>query len=228
MSSHLPPNPYINPLFPFILISPFTLPFLKLPSPLKFALLQARQWRRLVGLIPTGRGYARAPPPLSRVLQLSPPPTQARLPLSPQLPPLPPLPQLLSRALPLLMLRAPPLWPLPRGDNIPGLAPLRLLHLILGQLEGPHNPRGPGPRAQGSHPLRDLGRHPHCLIRAFPEPQTYPMHLLSGGPSSLATPSQGMLTAAGEISTGRFTTISHHLPRTRSSETPCSSCRDTI
>ena len=126
------------------------------------------------------------------------------------------------------MLRAPPLWPLPRGDIIPGLALLLLLHRILGQPEGPHLPRGIGPRAQGSHPLRDLGCHPHRLIRALLEPRTYPLHLLSGGPSSLATPSRGMLTAAREISTGRFTMISHHFPRTRSFETPCSSCRDTI
>ena len=34
-----------------------------------------------------------------------------------------------------------------------------------------------------------------------------------------------MLTTEGEISTGRFTMISQHLPRTQSSETPCSSCR---
>ena len=116
------------------------------------------------------------------------------------------------------MLRAPPLWPLPRRDIILGLAPLRLLHRILGQPRGPHHPRGPGPRAQGSHPLRDLGRHPHRLIRALSELRTYPLHLLSGGPSSLAAPSQGMLTTMGEISTGRFTTISRHLPRTQSSD----------
>ena len=183
-----------------------------------------------MGLIPIGRGCAGAPLPLSAPPpQKQPPrPASARLPRAPQLPLLPPLSQLLSRALPLLMLRAPPLWPLPRGDIINGLAPLRLLHRILGQPGGPHRSRGPGPWAQGSHPLRDLGHHPHRLIRALPEPRTYPLHLLSGGPSSLAAPSQGMLTAAGEISPRRFTTISRHLPRTQRSETPCSSCRDTI
>ena len=42
------------------------------------------------------------------------------------------------------------------------------------------------------------------------------------------SPSRGMLTTVGEICTGRFTTISRHFPRPRSSETPCSSCRDNI
>ena len=66
-------------------------------------------------------------------------------------------------------MRAPPLWPLPRGDIIPGLVLLRLLHRIPGQLGGPHLPRGLGPRAQGSHPFIDPGRHPHGLIRALPK-----------------------------------------------------------
>ena len=35
-----------------------------------------------------------------------------------------------------------------------------------------------------------------------------------------------MLTAGGEISMERFTTISWHLPRTRDSKTPCSSCSE--
>ena len=78
-----------------------------------------------------------------------PPPPLPQLPRAPQPPP-PPLVQLPSKALPLLMLRAPPLWPLPRGDIIPRLAPLRLLHLIPGQLEGPHSPKGPGFQATGS------------------------------------------------------------------------------
>ena len=89
-------------------------------------------------------------------------------------------------------------------------------------------PRGPGLQALGSRPLRELGRHPYRLIRVFLEPQTYPLHPLSGGLTFIASPSRGMLTAAGEIYLGRFTMISRHLPRTRSSETPCSSCRDTI
>ena len=142
--------------------------------------------------------------------------------------PLLPLPQLLSRALLLLMLRAPPLWPLPRGDIIPELAPLLLLLRIPSQPEGPHRPRGLGLQAQGSHPLPDPGRHPHRLIRALPKPRTYPLHPSSGGLTSLATPSRGMLIAEGEIFMGRFTTISWYLSRTRSSETPYSSCRDTI
>ena len=39
--------------------------------------------------------------------------------------------------------------PLPRGDIIPGLAPLRLLHRIPGQPEGPHRPRGPRLQPRG-------------------------------------------------------------------------------
>ena len=107
----------------------------------------------------------------------------------------------------------PLLPPQPRGDIISG---------------GPHRPRGPGPWAQGSHQLRDPRRQPHRLIRALLEPQTYPLHPLSGGLTSLATPSRGMLTVEGEISMGRFTTISRHLLLLRSPETPCSSCIDTI
>ena len=108
------------------------------------------------------------------------------------------------------------------------VGPLRLLHRIPGQPGGPHPLRGLGLQAPGSRTPRDLERHPHHLIRALPEPHTYPLHPLSGGLTSLAVPSWGMLTAEGEISTGRFTTISRHFPRTQSSETPCSSCRDTI
>ena len=183
-----------------------------------------------MGLIPSNRGCVGPPLPLPTPPRQKPPSPSAPtlLQCAPQLLPLPPLPQLLSRALLLLMLRAPPLWPLPRGDIIPGLAPLRRIDRILGHLEGPHRPRGHGPQAPGSRSPRDPERHPHHLIRALLEPQTYPLHPLSGGLTSLAAPSRGMLTAEGEISTGRFTTISRHFPRTRSSETPCSSCRDTI
>ena len=159
------PNPYLNPIFPSFSFHISSFQFLNLPSPLKFALLQDRQWRRLKGLIPSDRGCARVPLPLPTP-PLQSPPTPTPLPL----PPLPPLSQLLSKALPLLMLRVPSLWPLPRGDTIPGLAPLCLLHSIPGQPRGPHSPRGPGLQAQGSHPLRDPERHPHRLIRALLEP----------------------------------------------------------
>ena len=120
-----------------------------------------------------------------------------------------------------------PLWPLPRGDIIPGLAPRRLLHRIPGQPGGPHRQGGPELQAQGSRPPRDLGRHPHRLTRALLEPWTYPMHPLSSGPTSISAPFRGMLTTVREICIGRFTTISQNLPRTQSSETPCSSYRDT-
>ena len=89
-------------------------------------------------------------------------------------------------------------------------------------------PKRAGLQAQGSIPPRDPEPHPHNLIRALLEPQTHPLHPLSGSPTSIAAPSQGMLTAVGEIYMGMFNTISRHFPRPRSSETPCSSCRDTI
>ena len=221
MPSHLPLIPYINPCF---LSFPFHISsnqFLKNPSPLKFALPQARQWRRLKELIPSDRGCSKAPLPLSGPPLQAPaqPPAPAPLPSAPPLPlqpalalaclsrapqllPLLPLPQLLYKALLLLMLRVPPLWPLPRGDIIPELAPLHLLLRIPGQPRGPHCPRGPGLQAQGSHPLRDPGRHPHRRIRAFPEPWTYPLHPSSSSLTSLAAPFRGMLTTEGEISTG--------------------------
>ena len=131
------------------------------------------------------------------------------LPQSLPLPPLP-LPLLPYRAVLLLLVWALPLWPFPRGDIIPGLTPPRMIHHIPGQPGGPHHPRGPGPQAQGSRPPRDPGCHPYHLIRALLEPQTYPLHPLSGGPTSIAAPSQEMLTAVQEIYTGRFTTISRH------------------
>ena len=107
------------------------------------------------------------------------------------------------------------------------LAPPRLIQHIPGQPGGPHRPRGQGPQAQGSRPPRDPGRHPHHLIRALLEPQTYPLHPLSCDPTSIAAPSREMLNLVRDICTGRFTTISRHFPRTRSSETPCSSCSGT-
>ena len=79
---------------------------------------------------------------------------------------------------------------------IPGLGPLHPLLRIPGQ---------PGLQAQGSHPLRDPGRHPLHLIGVFPEPQTYLQHPSSGGLTSLATPSRGILAAKGVISMERFT-----------------------
>ena len=85
-----------------------------------------------------------------------------------------------------------------------------LLH-IPGQPEGPHRPTGLGHQVQGSHPLRDSGHHPHHLIRVLLELQTYLRHPSSGGLTSPTTLSRGMLTAWGEISMGRCTTISQHL-----------------
>ena len=125
-----------------------------------------------------------------------------------------PLSHLLYRTLLLVMLRIPPLWPLPRGDIIPGLGPLHPLLRILGQPGGPHLPRGLGLQPQGSHPLRDPGRHPLHLIRVLPEPQTYLWHPSSSSLTSPVTLSRGMLDTGGEISMGRCITISRHLPRT--------------
>ena len=133
---------------------------------------------------------------------------------------------LLYRALLLLMLRVPPLWPLPIGDIIPGLAPLHPLLHIPGQPGGPHRSTRLGHQVYGSHPLRDSGRHPHHLIRVLPELQTYLRHPSSGGLTSPTTLSRGMLTIGGEISMGRCTMIFRHLQQTRGSETPYSSFRD--
>ena len=85
---------------------------------------------------------------------------------------------------------------------------------ILGQPEGPHRLRGPELQAQGSHLHRDPRRRPIHLIRVFPEPWTYLRGPSSGGLTSRATPSRGMLAARIDISMGRCTTISPHLPRT--------------
>ena len=87
-----------------------------------------------------------------------------------------PLPHMLYRAQLLVMLRVPPLWPLLRGDIIPGLGLLHPLLRIPDQPGGPHRPRGLGLQAQGSHLLRDPGCHPLHLIRVLPEPQTYLRH----------------------------------------------------
>ena len=139
------------------------------------------------------------------------------------------LPHLLYRApLLLVMLRVPPLWPLPRGDIILGLGPLHPRLRIPSQPGGPHRPRGPEHQAQGSRLLRDPGCHHLHLIRVLPEPQIYLQHPSSGDLTSHTTPSQGMLAAGREISMERFTTISRHFPRTRGSESPCPSCSDTI
>ena len=144
-----------------------------------------------------------------------------------QPPPPLPLPLLPCKAVLLLLMCAHPMWPLLRGDIILWLAPLHHLHHIRGQPGGPRCPRGPGLQAQGSRQPRDPRRHSHCLIRALLEPWTYPLHPLSGDLTSIAAPSWGILTTVREICTGRFTTISRYLPRTWSSKTLCSSCRDT-
>ena len=46
------PNPYLNPIFPSFSFHISSFQLLKIASPLKFSLLQARQWRRLEGLNP--------------------------------------------------------------------------------------------------------------------------------------------------------------------------------
>ena len=135
---------------------------------------------------------------------------------------------LFSLPLLLVMLRVPPLWPLPKGDIILGLGPLLPLLHIPGQPEWPHRPRRPGIPAQGSHLHRDTGHRPLHLIRVLPEPQTYLRGPSSGDLTSPATPSQGMLAAGIDISMGRCITISRYLPRIRGSETPCSSYSNTI
>ena len=83
MSSHLPLLPYINPCFLSFSFHTSSFQFLKNPSPLKFALPQAQQWRRLEELIPSSRGCARAPLPLPRPPLQEPltPPAPTPLPL---------------------------------------------------------------------------------------------------------------------------------------------------
>ena len=191
------------------------------PTPLPPALLPPALLLQPAPLLP----LAPLPPtPLSSTPQRSPPP------LPPQQAPAlvcllrTPLLSLLPMPLLLVMLRVPPLWPLPRGDIILGLSPLHPLLHISGQPGGPHRPRGPGLQAQGSH----LHRDPLHLIRVLPEPQTYLRGPSSGNLTSPVTPSRGMSTARGEISMGRCTMISRHLSPTRGSETPCSSYSDTI
>ena len=107
------------------------------------------------------------------------------------------------------------------------VGPLHHLQDIRGQPGWPCHPRGPVLQAQGSHPPQDPGCHPHHLIRASLGPRTYPLHPLSGDLTSITGASREIRTAVRDICMGRFTTISWHLPRTRSSETQCSSCRDT-
>ena len=152
----------------------------------------------------SGRECARAPLPLPSVPL---PPTLVCLLRAPLLPLLP-LPLLL------VMLRVPPLWPLPRKDIILGLGPLHQLLQLPGQPEGPHRPRRLEHQAQGSRLLRDPGRHPLHRIRVILELQIYLQHPSSGGLTSPATPSRGMLGTGIEISMERCTTISLHFPRT--------------
>ena len=126
----------------------------------------------------SGRRCARAliplpPTPLSSAPLL----LSAPQPPAPLLPPAPlPLQQapalacLLCTHLMLVMLRVSPLYPLPRGDIILGLGPLHQCLRIPGQPGGPHQPRGPGLQAHGSHLLRDPGNHPLHLIRVLLEP----------------------------------------------------------
>ena len=99
----------------------------------------------------------------------------------------------------LVMLKAPPLWPLPREDIILGFGPLRQLYHIPGQPGGPCLPRGPRLQAQGSNRHRDPGRRPLHLIMVSPKPQTCLRGPLSGDLTSPTTPFRGMFTAGIEI-----------------------------
>ena len=69
---------------------------------------------------------------------------------------------------------------------------------------------------------------PSPPYQGIPELQIYLRYPSSGGLTSPATLSRGMLAAGIEISMRRCTTISRHFSRTQGSETPCSSCSDTI
>ena len=114
------------------------------------------------------------PTPLSPALLslvLLPPAPLPALPALALLPLLPLLP-LLSLPLLLVMLRVPPLWPLPRGDIILDFGPHHQLLHIPDHPGGPHRPRGPGHQAQGSHLDRDPEPRPLYLIRVLSEPQT--------------------------------------------------------
>ena len=139
------PSPLFKPHFPFIFISHFILPVSEPPfsyqvcSPSSSTMeknSEAHSYRprvRQSPTPPTGTSTLGADVAAGASPAVATSAGPVRLPHVLQLPPLPPLR--------LLILRAPPLWPLPRGDNIPGLAPLCLLRRILGQPKGPHHPR---------------------------------------------------------------------------------------
>ena len=176
MSSHLPPNSYINPFFLHFSFHSSPSQFLKTPYPSQICYPLSPTMAKTRGphsfrprvrrssTPPAGtstQGAAGHSTVVALPLPLPPLPQLLRAPQSPP----PPLLQLPSRVLPLLMLRAPPLWLLPKGDITPGLVPLRLLHHIPSQPRGHHNPRGPELQAPGSRLPRDPERHPHHLIR---------------------------------------------------------------
>ena len=242
-SSHLPP--FLNPCSISFSTHKSFFQFLKNLISSIAAFLQVRKWRRRDKLTISGRGCSRAPLPLLPAPPLLPPASllpPAPLPLVP-LPPAPLLPSqapvlecllrgpllpLLSLPILLVMLRVPPLWPLPRGDIILELGPHHQLLHIPCQPSGPHRPRGFEHQAQGSHLHRDPGHHPLHFIRVLPELQTYLQGPSSGDLTSPVTLSWGMLAAGTEISMRRCTMISRHFPRTQGFETPCSSYNDTI
>ena len=172
MSSHLPLLPFINPCSLSFSIHTSSFQFLKNPtlsscspsSPTMAKTRGAHSYRPQVRQGPTPPTGPSTPGPSSASGPTS---AAAGAPLPPQLAPA--LAWLLHCPFVAAASPAPaavqspaagdakgsPLWPLPRGDIIPGLAPLHLLLRIPGQPRGPHSPRGPGLQAQGSHPLPD-------------------------------------------------------------------------
>ena len=163
------PPPLYKPLFHFIFTSQIILSVSEnIISSSLVALPQVRRWQRREELTLSGRRCARALLPLPLAPLLLPPapllPTlQPPAPLPPQQAPAlvpllrSPLLPLLPLPLLLVMLRVPPLWPLPRGDIILELGPHHQLLHILDQPGGPHRLRGPEHQTQGSHLHRDPG-----------------------------------------------------------------------
>ena len=161
INSHIfPPTapPLYKPLFHFIFNSQIILSISENLISSLAAFPQVQPWRRREELTLSGRRCAKAPLPLPPT-PLSPTPLPLVL-----LPPAPLLPQqaptlvplLLAPLLPLLplplllvMLRVPPLWPLPRGDIILELGPHHQLLPIPDQPGRPHRPRGHGHQPKG-------------------------------------------------------------------------------
>ena len=118
--------------------------------------------------------------------------------------------------------------PYPEEISYPGWAHSTRSFASQASSKGPTGQEGPDFRPGGVIHFEIQGATFSNLLGYFRSPRLIFGFHHQAALLPLRPQSRGMLAAGGEISMGRCTTISRHLPRTQGSETQCSLCSDTI